>query len=48
MDIANNGLDVTAAGADSWDTLDEFHFAYVLQKGDFDIAVRVESCSRFL
>jgi hypothetical protein len=40
--ISDNGLDISAAGADIWGTKDEFHYAYIEKTGDFDILTRVE------
>ena len=34
---------VTAAGADIWDTSDQFHFVYQAVTGDADITARVVS-----
>ena len=38
-----NGWDLTAGGADIWESSDQFHFLHKQISGDFDIAVRVES-----
>lgn len=37
------GWDVTAGGADIWETSDQFHYVFKVIEGDFDVAVRVES-----
>jgi hypothetical protein len=41
--VLKNGIDITAGGADIWGTKDEFTFAYIMRKGDFDIVSRIES-----
>jgi len=41
----NDGIQITAAGADIWGVRDEFHFAYFEQNGDFDLVTRIESLS---
>jgi hypothetical protein len=41
--ILNNGIDVTAGGADIWGVKDEFNFVYVERTGDFDFVTRIES-----
>jgi regulation of enolase protein 1 (concanavalin A-like superfamily) len=43
--IQDDGLIVTAGGADVWGTKDEFHFSFVEQSGDFDLIARIESLS---
>lgn len=43
--IVSDGFDITAGGADVWGVKDEFNFVYIEKKGDFDIAVRIESLS---
>jgi len=40
---AGSAYDVTAAGRDIYGTADQFHFAYKVQSGDFDLRVRVSS-----
>lgn len=42
-DLINDGLKITAGGADVWGTRDEFRFSYFEQTGDFDLAARIES-----
>ena len=37
------GWDLVAGGADIWETADQFHFVFQELRGDFDVAVRVES-----
>lgn len=37
------GVDIKAGGEDIWGNSDQFYFAYQQYKGDFDIAVRLES-----
>lgn len=44
--ILKEGFDITAGGADIWGVKDEFHFAYLTKKGDFDIVARIESLSK--
>ena len=41
--VSENGLDVTAGGADIWGVKDEFNFVYVERAGDFDMLSRIES-----
>jgi hypothetical protein len=41
--IANDGISLTAGGADVWGVRDEFGFAYFEQNGDFDLVARIES-----
>src|SRR5450759_3899156 len=41
--VSENGLDVTAGGADIWGVKDEFNFVYVERDGDFDMVSRIES-----
>ena len=45
VNIAGDGFDITAGGADIWGTRDEFNFVYVERTGDFDIVTRIESLS---
>ncbi len=42
-DLTNDGLKITAGGADVWGTRDEFRFSYIEQTGDFDLVARIES-----
>src|SRR5919109_279216 len=42
---AGSAYDVKAAGSDIYATSDQFHFAYHVQSGDFDLRVRVASLS---
>jgi len=42
-EVMNDGLEITAGGADIWGVRDEFHFAYFEQNGDFDLVTRIES-----
>ena len=37
------GWEVAAGGADIWETSDQFHYVFKQMRGDFDVAVRVES-----
>lgn len=41
--IQDNGINITAGGADVWGARDEFHFSYFEQNGDFDLVTRIES-----
>ena len=41
--ISSSRVDITAGGADIWETRDEFHFANTEVRGDFEVSVRVES-----
>ena len=43
--IQDKGIRITAGGADVWGSKDEFHFSYLEQTGDFDLAARIESLS---
>jgi regulation of enolase protein 1 (concanavalin A-like superfamily) len=40
---SGTGFDVTAGGADIWETKDQFHFLCTTQAGNFDLRVRVQS-----
>jgi len=42
-DLLNDGISITAGGADIWGTKDEFRFSYFEQNGDFDLVTRIES-----
>jgi hypothetical protein len=39
------GWEITAGGADIWEKADQFHFVFKEFNGDFDIEIRVESCT---
>lgn len=41
--IMNDGIGLTAGGADVWGVKDEFRFSYLEQTGDFDLVARIES-----
>lgn len=41
--ITNDGIDITAGGADIWGVKDEFNFVYVERTGNFDMVSRIES-----
>ena len=41
--IQDKGIQLIAGGADVWGVKDEFHFSWIEQSGDFDLATRVES-----
>lgn len=41
--VSNDGISLTAGGADVWGARDEFRFAYIEQTGDFDLVARIES-----
>lgn len=41
--IQNEGIDITAGGADVWGIKDKFNYVYVQRTGDFDMATRLES-----
>lgn len=41
--VENNGIDISAGGADIWGVRDEFTFAYIQRTGDFDFISRIES-----
>lgn len=41
--VINNGISLTAGGADVWGVRDEFRFCYFGQAGDFDLVARIES-----
>ncbi|MFA5329718.1 MAG: hypothetical protein WC384_18125 [Prolixibacteraceae bacterium] len=43
--VLNDGLEITAGGADVWGKRDEFRFSYIEQTGDFDLVSRIESLS---
>jgi regulation of enolase protein 1 (concanavalin A-like superfamily) len=43
VNIAKDGIDITAGGADIWGVKDEFNFAYIERTGDFDMVSRIES-----
>jgi len=42
-EISNEGISITAGGADVWGVKDEFGFSYFEQNGDFDLVARIES-----
>lgn len=42
-EVSNDGISLTAGGADVWGARDEFRFAYLEQTGDFDLVARIES-----
>ncbi len=42
-DLINDGISITAGGADIWGMKDEFRFSYFEQTGDFDLSARIES-----
>lgn len=42
-DLMNDGISITAGGADIWGVKDEFRFSYFEQTGDFDLVSRIES-----
>jgi len=42
-DLINDGISITAGGADIWGVKDEFRFSYFEQNGDFDLVARIES-----
>ncbi|MBW8331619.1 MAG: DUF1349 domain-containing protein [Prolixibacteraceae bacterium] len=42
-EIRNEGIRITAGGADIWGVKDEFGFSYFEQNGDFDLVARIES-----
>ena len=46
VSITDNGLDITASGADIWGTRDEFHFSYQKLMGNFEMIVQVISLSK--
>ena len=46
VSITDKGFDITAGGADIWGTRDEFHFSYIILKGDFDFSVQVFNLSK--
>ena len=39
----DGGIEMIAGGKDIWGTSDEFHFVYMKQSGNFDVAARIES-----
>lgn len=39
----DDGISLTAGGADVWGTKDQFGFCYFVQNGDFDLVARIES-----
>lgn len=41
--VMNDGISLTAGGADVWGVRDEFRFSYFEQTGDFDLVARIES-----
>ncbi|MBV5312372.1 MAG: hypothetical protein JZU47_03690 [Prolixibacteraceae bacterium] len=41
--ITEEGISLTAGGADVWGVKDEFGFSYFEKNGDFDLAARIES-----
>ncbi len=41
--VTENGISITAGGADVWGVKDEFGFSYFEQNGDFDLVARIES-----
>jgi hypothetical protein len=41
--LTEDGISLTAGGADVWGTKDEFGFSYFEQTGDFDLVARIES-----
>jgi regulation of enolase protein 1 (concanavalin A-like superfamily) len=41
--ITEEGISLTAGGADVWGVKDEFGFSYFEQTGDFDLVARIES-----
>jgi regulation of enolase protein 1 (concanavalin A-like superfamily) len=43
--VSENGINITAGGADVWGVKDEFNFVYVERTGDFDLASRIENLS---
>jgi hypothetical protein len=42
-ELMNDGISITAGGADVWGVKDEFRFSYYEQTGDFDLVTRIES-----
>ena len=42
-ELINDGIRITAGGADVWGVRDEFRFSYFEQTGDFDLMARIES-----
>lgn len=42
-EMMNDGISITAGGADVWGVKDEFGFLYFEQTGDFDLVARIES-----
>lgn len=42
-ELINDGIRITAGGADVWGVRDEFRFSYLEQSGDFDMVARIES-----
>jgi hypothetical protein len=38
-----DGISLTAGGADVWGTKDQFGFSYFMQNGDFDLVAQIES-----
>ncbi len=43
--LTENGISLTAGGADVWGVRDEFRFSYIEYMGDFDLVARIESLS---
>jgi len=41
--MTEDGISMTAGGADVWGVKDEFGFSYFEQNGDFDLVARIES-----
>jgi len=41
--LTEDGISLTAGGADVWGARDEFGFSYFEQTGDFDLVARIES-----
>ena len=41
--MTDDGISMTAGGADVWGVKDEFGFSYFEQNGDFDLVARIES-----
>jgi regulation of enolase protein 1 (concanavalin A-like superfamily) len=43
--LMEDGISLTAGGADVWGVRDEFRFSYIEYMGDFDLVTRIESLS---
>ena len=43
--VSENGINITAGGADIWGVKDEFNFVYVVRTGNFDLVARIERLS---